>query len=179
MKNHTLLLAALAFAILSLASCELDDVSFDSTLEENILVIEESEGTNVAYEETIVLDATTDPDINKYKSKIKGFKIRKLSYQIVNYNGQPAVFNGSLSFGDASQTSPIVLASVTNLDIQQAYNLSQVYELSLNQADIDKIAALLKEDKAVKIYLTGTLSQTPVTFEVNVIMDVTVEADAL
>lgn len=177
MKNHALLLAA--FAILSLSSCELDDVSFDSTLEENILVTEESEGTSVEYEETIVLDATTDPDINKYKSKIKGFKIRKLSYQIVNYFGQPAVFNGSLSFGDQSQTSPTVLASVTNLDIQQAYNLSQVYELSLNQADIDKIAALLKEDKAVKIYLTGTLSQTPVTFEVNVIMDVTVEADAL
>jgi len=170
--------------IFLLGSCSLfedvDDVSFDTTLDETLTVSEPDAGTNVAYEEVLTLDATSDPDISKYKAKIKGFKVNKVSYQIINYAGDfSTVFNGSLSFGDASSSSASVAATVSNLNVKQAYLSGTVYELLINQADIDKIAALLKDDKAVKIYLNGTLSQTPVSFDVNVVMDVTVEANAL
>lgn len=184
MKRHIgLSLCCLLLLVISFGGCDwfdsVDDVSFNSTLEEDINVAEENSGENVSYEETIVLDATSDPDIDKYKSKIKGFKINNISYQVTGYDGLTTTFNGSLAFGDATSTSPQVLATVTNLNVQAAYLNGTIFDLSLSQGDVDTIASLLKDDKAVKLYLTGTLSQTPVYFTVHVILDVKVEADAL
>jgi hypothetical protein len=51
--------------------------------------------------------------------------------------------------------------------------------MSINQTDIDKIANLLKDDKAVKLYLDGLLSATPLFTNVRVILEVSVKADAL
>ncbi|NJM26790.1 MAG: hypothetical protein HC859_16260 [Bacteroidia bacterium] len=182
-KTIGLSLSCLLLIAISFGGCDwfdsVDDVSFGSTLEEDISVAEDNSGENVAYEKTIVLDATADPDIDKYKSKIKGFKINNISYQVTGYDGLATTFNGSLAFGDASSTSPQVLASITNLNLQTAFLNGTVFDLSLSQGDVDTIAGLLKDDKAVKLYLTGTLSQTPVYFTVHVILDVTVEADAL
>ena len=165
-------------------SCDLfdkvDDVNFDTSLEQTINITEESTGTNVAYSETILLDATSDPDIDEYKDKISGFTIKKVSYQVTSFDGASvSTFSGTLAFGDASLTTSTVSATITNLNLQQAYTSGQIFELTFNQADADKIAALLKDDKAVKIYLNGTLSQTPVYAIVNVIVDVSVKADAL
>ena len=177
------LIVLVSFTIL-FTSCDLfdkvDDVNFDATLEETISITEESTGTNVAYSETILLDATSDPDIDQYKDKISGFTIKKVSYQVTSFDGASvSTFSGTLAFGDASLNTSTVSATITNLNLQQAYTSGQIYELTFNQADADKIATMLKEDKAVKIYLNGTLSQTPVYCLVNVIVDVSVKADAL
>lgn len=166
------------------ASCDLfedaDDIDFDATLEETITITEESTGTNVAYAETIILDATADPDIDEYKDKITGFTIKKISYQVTSYDGPSlCTFSGTLAFGDASLATSTVSATITNLNLQQAFTSAQVFDLTFSQGDADKIAALLKDDKAVKIYLNGTLSQTPVFCTVRVIADVSVKADAL
>lgn len=167
-----------------LAGCDLfndlDDVSFDSTLSENIVVSESGTGTNVTNSEIIVLDATIDPDINQYKDKIKGIKINKISYQVVSYSAtDPISLSGTISFGESTTSSPTVVATVASLNLKEAFLNGTVYELPVQQADIDTISALLKDDKAVKIYLNSVLSKTPVAFTIELIMDVTVEADAL
>jgi hypothetical protein len=181
LKLSLIVLILIAF---SLSSCDLldkaDDVNFDATLEETIAVSEETVGTNVAYSETITLDATSDPDINEYKNKITGFTVKKVSYQIVGYDGPSnGTFSGTLSFGDASTTTPTVAAAISNLNFQTANAAQTIFDLPINQADVDKIAALLKDDKAVKIYLNGTLSATPLYASVRVILEVSVKADAL
>ena len=165
-------------------SCDLfdsvDDVDFDATLEQTINITEESTATDVAYTKTIILDATSDPDINDYKEKIKGFTIKKISYQVTSFTGASlSTFSGNLAFGDASLATSAVAATITNLNLQQAFTSATLYELTFNQADVDKIEALLLDDKAVKIYLTGTLSQTPVICDVNIIVEVSVKADVL
>lgn len=177
-------MVVLALTTTLFSACDLldkaDDVSFDATVEETILIAEENEGTNVSYAETITLDATSDPDISKYKSKISGFTIKKISYQVVTFDGPTgATFSGTISFGDASQATPTVAATVTNLNLQQANSSGQIFELVFNQSDVDKIAAMLKDDKAVKLYLNGFLSATPVYSGIRVILDVSVKADAL
>ena len=187
MKTHvlkTLSVVALAFTTILFTSCDLlnkaDDVNFDATVDETIAVTEEDEGTNVSYIKTITLDATADPDINKYKNKISGFTVKKISYQVISFDGTAgATFSGTLSFGDASLTTPTVAATVTNLNLQQAYTSGQVFDLAINQADVDKIATMLKDDKAVKLYLDGLLSSAPLYSNIKVILDVTVKADAL
>ena len=187
MKTHVLKArsaALLALITTLFTACDLfdkaDDVSFDATVDERVIVTEENEGTNVSYTKIVTLDATADPDINKYKNKISGFTIKKVSYQITNFNGpEDATFSGTLSFGEAAQTTPTVAATITNLNLQEAFNASQVLELPINQGDIDAIAGMLKDDKAVKLYLDGLLSATPMTCTIKVILDVTVKADAL
>lgn len=181
---HPLSASVLILSAALISSCDLldkaDDVNFDATLEETINISEETTGTNVTYSETITLDATSDPDIDEYKNKITGFTVKKVSYQIVNYDGAPAAtFSGSISFGDASTTTPTVAATITNLNFQTAYAAQTIFDLPISQADVDKIANLLKDDKAVKIYLNGTLSTTPLYATVRVIMEVSVKADAL
>ncbi|MBA4053184.1 MAG: hypothetical protein C0490_00585 [Marivirga sp.] len=177
-------MVVLALTTTLFSACDLldkaDDVNFDASVEETILITEENEGNNVAYTETITLDATSDPDISKYKSKISGFIIKKISYQVVSFDGQTgATFSGTLSFGDASQGTPTVAATVNNLNLQQAYTSGQTFDLVINQSDVDKIAAMLKDDKAVKLYLNGLLSATPLFSSIRVILDVSVKADAL
>ena len=176
--------SALIVSSFLISSCDLldkaDDVNFDTTLEETINISEQDAGTNVAYSETITLDATTDPDINEYKNKITGFTVKKVSYQITGYDGPSnATFSGTVSFGDASTTTPTVAATISNLNFQTANAGQTIFDLPVSQADIDKIGNLLKDDKAVKIYLNGTLSATPLYSNVRVILEVSVKADAL
>ncbi len=187
MKTHVLKArsaAVLALITTLFTACNLldkaDDVSFDATVDETIIVTEENEGTNVSYNKIVTLDATADPDINKYKNKLSGFTIKKVCYQVTNYDGpEGARFSGTLSFGEASQTTATVAATITNLNLQQAFNAGQVLELPVNPADVDAIAGMLKNDKAVKLYLDGLLSATPLTCSIKVILDVSVKADAL
>lgn len=182
--QKTLSLVVLVSLTTLFTSCDLfdkaDDIDFDTTLEETIFIAEEGTGTNVAYSETIIIDATSDPDIEEYKDKIKGFTIKKISYQVTNFVGASlSTFSGTVAFGDAALATSTVSATITNLNLQQASTSGTIYELTFNQTDIDKIAALLLDDKAVKIYLNGTLSQTPASCNVNVVLEVTVKADAL
>jgi len=187
MKTHVLKAhSAVALVLIStlFTACDLldkaDDVSFDATVDETIIVTEENEGTNVSYNKIVTLDATADPDINKYKNKLSGFTVKKVSYQVTNFNGpESARFSGTMSFGEASQTTATVAVTVTNLNLQQAFNSGQVLDLPINQADVDAIAGMLKNDKAVKLYLDGLLSATPLTCSIKVILDVSVKADAL
>src|SRR6187551_3382591 len=124
-----------------LAGCDLfndlDDVSFDSTLSENIVVSESGTGTNVASADIIVLDATTDPDINQYKDKIKGIKVNKISYQVVSFSAtDPVTLSGTMAFGESTASSPTVIAAITSLNLKEAFVNGTVYDLTVPQADI-------------------------------------------
>ena len=158
------------------------DIDFSTTLEQTFNITEEITGTNVSYSKTLVIDATSDSDIKSYKDKIKGFTINKISYRVISFSGPPtstSTFSGTLAFGDVSTTASTVSATITNLNLKEAFTSATIYELTFNQADVDKIAALLLDDKAVKIYLNGILSQTPVFCDVNVILDVSFKANVL
>lgn len=186
MKSHVLKMlntVGLALILTFFSACSLfekaDDVNFDAELEEIVTLTEPDAGENVAYHNTIVLDATANADINKYQNKISGFTIKKISYQVVSFAGDASTFSGTLSFGDETTTTPTVAVTVSNLNLLQAFASGQIFDLPVNQADIDKISSLLKDDKAVKIYLDGTLSAAPITSNILVIMEVSVKADAL
>lgn len=183
MKKPSLFgITVLALAAVSFSGCnkidEIDDVEFHSDFEQEIAVIDPTPGENRPYSQTITFDATTDPEIDKYKSKIKGFTIEKLSY-IINDANNPTSgsrFSGTMGFSASGSASATVLASITNLDLDD--NITE-HEITLAQADLDKIAGYLRDDKAVKIYLTGVITQTPIDITVTVKIKATVTANAL
>ena len=185
MKKNNILFANILLVMLSilfLPGCSLfdkiDDISFDSKLTETLDVVDNSTGQNVAYSEIIVIHATTDSEINKYLDKIKGFSLNKLTYQVVGNSSQQQgiTFSGSFSYSAIASSSTTVLATITNLNLD---DLSTVHNLPISQSDIKAINNLLKNDKAIKFYLEGFVSETPVSVLVEITLDVTVEADAL
>lgn len=178
-KTVPFLGVAFLFSLL-FSACNLETITFHSTLHQTIYVDETTGAKNKAYADTIVLDATTDSDIQKYKSKIRSFKVNTIQYTIGNYDGPPnCIFNGSISFGDQDANTADFAANVTDLNVSETFANATVMSVEVTDEDVATINSLLKSDKAVKIYLNGTLSQTPVTFDINIKVDVGVEAETL
>jgi hypothetical protein len=175
--------ALLALTMIFFAGCDkvndLDDFKFHSEFVESVPMVDDTpNGASVAYSKEITVDATADSEVNKYKSKIKSFKIDKLSYTIDNSkNPTPgAKFSGTLGFSTSDGGSATVLTTITGLDLDDH---AAVHDVTLAQADLDKLAGYLNADRAFKIYLAGTVSKTPVNVMVNVKTEVAVVANAL
>jgi hypothetical protein len=183
MKNYSFCgIAVLALITVFFSGCdkvdELDDVQFHSEFEESIPMVDASVSTNKTYSEDITFDATTDTEINKYKTKIKSFTIDKLSYTIDD-SANPtagARFSGTLGFSATDGGSATVLTTLTNVDLDD--NTTE-HVINLAQADLDKIAGYLSANKALKMYVNGTVTKTPINVMVNVRINATVTANAL
>ncbi len=177
---------AVCFAlVMSSASCDLfdkvDDVTFDIELNHTFNVDETVVGGSKTYSKTQILDAATvNSDFNKYKEKIKSVTVTGVTYEVSNYassKGNVIFTNGKIGFSTASGTAATSVASLGVEDIKAA--VGQTKNLSYNQAALDEISSALKNDKKANIYLTGTFSETPVKFDVKVIVKATLVADAL
>jgi hypothetical protein len=179
LSAQTLILIAFSFTGCTLFE-NADDVSFTTTLDKTFNVAEESETESKTFVSEIVLNATADAQVEKYKNKIKGFTVNKITYRITNLSGNASTFtNGKLSFSDENATTAEVIANISSIDLVEANNNGTEFELAVDEGGIIKIQNFLKADKSVKIYLEGTLSPTPVYFDLEVNIDVKVEANVL
>lgn len=182
-KTNFIILLSTLFAITLISSCGLlddaGDISFPSDLKKSIDVNETATGMNLPYSSEILLDATADSEIKKYKDKIKSISVNSIKYKISNFTGTAGTtFTGSMAFGKAGQALTIS-SSLSNVDLQAASNSGAETEVALPQADIDKIAALLKDDKAVTISVSGTLSEAPTSFKLEIIVNAKITANPL
>ncbi len=184
-----LLLSVFAVAVLLLFnSCDfldkLGQVTFDTELKTTFAVDETGNFTNRNYTANRTVDATTDADIQKYKDKLKDFRINDIAYKISGYSATGAtsdVFfsNGKFSFGDADATSPTVAVNLANsLNLRDLSTTGVETKVPL-PADANTLASLFQSDKKLKVYAEGTLSRTPVRFNIEVTFYVSVTADAL
>jgi len=175
-------IAVLALTAVFFSGCDkvndLDDFEFHGDFEESISMVDPATGENRAYSEDITIDATTDSQIEKYKTKIKSFKIDKISYTLDDSENptKGAKFNGTMGFSDSDGGAATVLTTITNLDLDDH---TTVHEITLAEADLQKLTGYLSTSKAMKIYVTGIVSKTPINVIVNVKIEVTVVANAL
>jgi hypothetical protein len=176
---------AVCFAfVMSSASCDLfdkvDDVSFDIELSHTFNVDETVIGGSKTYSKVEILDAAKlNSDFNKYKDKIKSITVTGVTYEVSNYTTAKSVIftNGKIGFSSSTGTSASSVASLGVEDVKAA--VGQVKNLAYNQAALDEISTTIKNDKKANIYLNGTFSETPVKFDVKVIVKATLVADAL
>lgn len=171
-----------AIVCLFLFSCDeikdLVDITFDTTLEQAMPVAVVS--TN-QMSTSIVLDATVDPEIEQYKNNIKDYEITKLQFAIENYvapTEDEIYFNGVIGFGSKSSTSP---TSSCNIEF---YNITHVADTGPSEftectQKANEVADLLLTDNGLKIYMVGTFSRAPVTFDLKVTIDVEITANPL
>lgn len=157
-----------------LSSCDLfdkvDDVSFNSVFEKSLTVDNAGAGT---YSDAIILDATADPEINKYKDKITALVVNSITYRVSNYDGPvDATFNGDMLFGTNGTLGTIAIEGLS-------LSSTTEQELQFSQSEIDAIGAQLKDNNTVTVTMAGTFSDGPVSFVVTVKVDATITADAL
>jgi hypothetical protein len=187
MKNHVLrLLALFVFAAAVFTSCDqldsLGDVTLNEPVTATINVDETTTATNVAYTKSLEVDATANAEIEKYSQKVKSFTVNKITFKIKNYSGQASstpLSKVSYAAAGANPSTAIEIASISNFDIKAAADAGTETALVVSDAHLLAMAALLKEDLAITLYLEGTLTQTPVKFTIEFNVDATIVANAL
>jgi hypothetical protein len=169
---------------MSSASCSLldkvDDITFDVELTHTFSIDETKEDKNVTYGDKEVLDAADiNDDFDKYKDKIKSITVTGVTYQVLDYaDGTGTIFtNGTCGFSAPTGSAATSVASLNIENIKTAEG--QIKNLNYNQQALDEIGSLLKNDKKLNVYLSGTFMETPVKFNVKIKVKATITADAL
>lgn len=171
-----------AFLFLVLFSCgeegDMDDINIDTILVKSLPVVATT--TNeMTY--TVVLDATTDPEIKKYADKIKNYEITELLFAIENYQadtGDEIYFNGNIGFSKKSGNQATSSCAISPLNVTHVAETG-AFPISTCNTIVDEISEVLKTDNAVKIYLTGTFTKATVIFDLKVTIKVKVTANPL
>ncbi len=178
MKTKALLSILLLIGFGTFSSCDLfdkaDDVSFDVILPLTFVIDETADNPGgSAYADTKLLDATSDPDVAKYANKIKEFKVNKVTYTITPGAGASTVTftNGAVKVSSTGKT----IASASSVSLSNTVET----ELTADTAGFNELASKLLDDKQELILLNGTLSKTPVAFDVKFNFYVTITANAL
>jgi len=176
MKNFKLIRLSVILMFCSFLSCDLiekaDDVSFSTTAPISFVVNETATSSNQFYSDSRVLNLSSDPEVAKYSSKIKEFKVNKITYTISGANPTSVTFsNGIIKIASNGTT----LATTGTVSLS---NTSET-ELSADANGLNELADLLLDNKQEQIQLQGTLSQTPVFFTVNFKFYLTITANAL
>lgn len=157
---------------------DLADIDFPVTLKKTLPI--EVVGTDETTT-TIVLDATDDSEIRRYINNIKGYKVTKLMFAIDGYNADTEdeiYLDGMVGFSSKSANQPTVTCAVSPLNITHVAGTGD-FEISTCTAVINGISSILASDDAVKIYLIGSFSDAPLSFDLTVTADVTVTANPL
>jgi len=178
MKKFQLLRIIFVLIFCTFSSCDLLDeateVTFDTTTPITFVVDETAVSpSGIFYSDTRLLDVGSDPEIEKYSKKIKGFTVNKITYKISGAMPASASFmNGVIkiaSNGSTIATAP-GLVSLSN---------GAETELTTDQNGLKKLTDSLLNTKKEQIKLEGTLSQTPVSFIVVFKFYMTISASAL
>lgn len=181
MKNRFLVsMVSALFVVGLMASCDLfdkaDDISFSTEFDESISV-SNAEGS---YSSSITLDATTDPEVAKYKEKIQNIELNEVTYTVSNYVGpDDATFTGDILFGVAGDIDKLGSVSISGLNLSDASTSGDEMDLNLSQDEVNAVALQLKDDKTVLVTMAGEFSDGPVSFIVTVKVDAKITADAL
>ena len=171
-----------AILISALFSCDeveqLADINFSTTLVKSlpVAVISTNEMTV-----SIVLDATTDPEIKKYADKIKKYEITEILFAIENYDAptnDEIYFDGNFGFSKKSENKTTSSCAISPLNVTHVAGTGD-FTISTCDAIANGISTVFTADNAVKIYITGTFTNAPLSFDVKVTIKVEITANPL
>lgn len=177
MKIRLIIPVFIILLCIPISSCEeikkLDDVTFDVTIAVPFVVNETAvNNSGKTYTETKLINATSDPEVAKYANKIDEFKVKKITYTVSNASPNTVTFtNGTLKIVATTKT----IASAASVNLASTTET----ELTADAAGFNELAAKLLDDKQENVQLQGTLSKTPVAFNVTFKFYLTVKASAL
>ena len=168
------------FSLLIFSTCSLFEQDIDGELSTSIPVIEEQQGVDLQYSNSMILSANSDKDIKDNLDKIKDWSVLEVSYAIRDFDDDPSItFSGSLGFSRRSVNTPTISASVSGLVFADVNNSGKKYKVNLSASDLAEIAKILDADQEIKVYWNGVLSQGPMNCTVWVYAKVKITAKIL
>jgi hypothetical protein len=176
MKTKYFIQLAIFLVFCTFSSCDViekaDDISFDATVPISVFVNETASSSGGSFSKTQTMDLASDPDVAKYVSKIKEFKVNKITYTISGANPDSVTLT-NVTIKNASGGKTIAIASSISLS-----NTTET-PFTTNSSGIDELNAALLADKQGQIEFLGTLSSTPVTFTLTIKFYLTITANVL
>ena len=187
MKNTFLRsLFGLSLVAFTLLGCdkleEADDVEFDIEVDVTFVVDENGTFSNVTYVgDPVTLSIAGNSQIQEYADKIKEVRIKKVEYSITGYAAEPpgtavTFSNGVMMYASVGASSAATLSTVASVNLATA---SGTYELPVDEDSFADLGAILLEDHEATIYTAGTLTSTPVQFNIPTTFTITIVANAL
>lgn len=160
-----------------------DDVTFEITLNHTFEVDEGQEHQNHLYTgDPVLLDLASHTDVAPYINKIKSVELTKVEYSITNFASEPAGTAVMFSGGTMNYSATDGGASSELSTVPGPLNLmtaSGINELPKNDANFNALAKLLLDNKQAYVFTKGTLSTTPVIFNVPTTFYIRITANAL
>ena len=172
-------LSVLLLVMITAFSCEdLDeltefDITEDFTTTYNISVPEDSEGMPQSFSESATIDIAENEEIQDNLDLLQDVTLNSLSYEVANFSGaqDATLTEATLNFGSVS-------ISISNINLQQSDIDNTIYEIA-DTSLLNAIADALENNIAINASVTGTVSATPVVFDIIINLDVTATVDVL
>lgn len=153
---------------------ELTEVDFDATVTDIINVNPINGGVDVPLNNSVTIKlADAGGDVADYINKIESVTFNSLTYQVINFMGDPA----------GTMTVDIIADDVimdTHTDVTVSSQVGTIHEIT-DTATLNAIASDLKNGNSVIFEIDGTATSAEggMDFDIQVTLDVTVVADAL
>ncbi|MDB4108468.1 hypothetical protein N9551_02560 [Flavobacteriaceae bacterium] len=171
-------ISVLLLTMIAVISCdkleELADIDFTESFTETVSVdvTEESE-TPQSWSESSTINIASNSMVQEYKDLIKDININSLEFEINDFLGVEGatISDASMSFGETSIT-------LEDINLQEADTNNTVFPVS-GAAQLNAIADELQKANVITTTFSGTISGTPVKFDVIITLDITVTANAL
>ncbi len=145
-------LPSLLLVTLSFSSCDLLDElipDIDTELSKSFQIqIYDNSGTT----EPELIDVTTSEEYNDFKDNIEGFELRKVTYEVKNYNTPDDMyFSGDIICSNEENTESFVIGSMLKQNIASLSTTGGEIEVPYAAEAVDKVLAWLDSPGRFKL----------------------------
>lgn len=125
----------------------------------------------------IALDRTLTSLVNQalaeHQDAIKSYELVQFRYKIWEYSGDPsATFAGTLGIGNQSASTPGVTYAFNDISLSAGVADPAKVVINFTSADIDKIEQYFLDTDGLRLFLSGNVSHAPMTFLLQVEVDI-------
>ena len=141
---------------------------FNTTV--NVNVIEDSEGATQSWSQSSTINLASNNQIQENLDLVQDVRINSLTFKIVDFTGVEGAIatEASLSFGDT-------IIEVADIELDDN---TSIYTIG-SSSELNAIANDLKNNVEITTTASGTVTSTPVNFDVFISLDVTTTIDVL
>ncbi len=122
-----------------------------------------------SFSETAVLSLSSEPDLVDYLNKIKSIEIEDLDITFYGLASEQEIESITLSVTGVGD-----IATISNVT-----SSNPVQSPVVDDSKLEQVAAKLKSNKSITLTLYGTTNSAPMSFSVEMVYDLYVEAEAL
>ena len=172
MKTTINILSALLICVM-FTSCDDDilDVDFNTTIKATI-VAHVDQGQE-AIDESVVLSLDNN-DTHDYLDNIKNVKIKKLTYKIISFSGDPE------GYIDVDFYADTITLTAEEFFVKEAYDTATIFEIT-DVSKLNTMADLLKTNNSTTVGVSGqsTAVEAALDFNIEVTAELEVTANPL